>query len=292
MSHPATPLDSLGLPRHSSLVDVVTLGQNLTAGHQRSMPASSLPFLRVAWPVPLHLNLVVRQRHRPPQSHLWRPSCSRRQPSPPPPTTPLRHPSSSTRRPPPLIPLVPVHRPTVVAVRGDAAAPVAQVTIANLTIAHAAPTFLEPYEVSSGGDWAVHRGAAIFVDGARDVHIEGNHFDQVDGNGIFFSRFVRHCAIRRNAMTDVGDSGILVVGASGVHRTFQATNLNYPAYNTIEQNYVGNVGVWSKQTSAYYKSVTRENYLLDNVFHDGPRSGVNFNGEHPYHPHRAIELLE
>lgn len=35
--------------------------------------------------------------------------------------------------------------------------------------------------------------------------------------------------------------------------------------------------MWSKQTAAYYKSVTRENYLLNNIFHDGPRSGVNFN---------------
>ena len=195
-------------------------------------------------------------------------------------------------------------------VRGDANAPVKGVTVANLTIAHAAATFLEPYEVSSGGDWAIHRGAAVFIDGAHDVHVEGNHFDQVDGNGLFLSRHVsgrplmnaevfeletcrrprdgeftlmsvdpqvRNCSVRLNAMTDIGDSGILVVGASGAHRTYQATNLNYPAYNTIEKNYVGNNGVWSKQTAAYYKSVARENYVLDNVFHDGPRSGVNYN---------------
>ena len=45
-------------------------------------------------------------------------------------------------------------------------APLKHVTLANLTIAHAAVTFLEPYEVPSGGDWAVHRGAAVFLDGA------------------------------------------------------------------------------------------------------------------------------
>ena len=132
-------------------------------------------------------------------------------------------------------------------------------------------------QVSSGGDWAIHRGAAVFVDGAHDVHIEGNHFDQIDGNGVFLSRHVRRSSIQLNAMTDIGDSGILVVGASGVHRTYQATNLDYPAYNTIARNYVGNSGVWSKQSAAYYKSVTRENYVVDNVFHDGPRSGVNYN---------------
>ena len=146
--------------------------------------------------------------------------------------------------------LVPVHRPTVVEIRGDANAPVTGVTIANLTIAHAAATFLEPYEVPSGGDWAIHRGAAIFIDGAHAVHVEGNHFDQIDGNGVFLSRHVRNCSVRLNVMTDIGDSGILVVGASGRHRTYQATNLNYPAYNTIEKNYVGNNGVWSKQSAA------------------------------------------
>ena len=56
-----------------------------------------------------------------------------------------------------------------------------------------------------------------------------------------------------------------------MHRTYQATSLDYPAFNRIEANYVGNSGVWSKQSSAYYKSVTRENQLINNVFHDGPR---------------------
>ena len=124
-------------------------------------------------------------------------------------------------------------------VQGDAITPVTHVFISNLTIAHAAPTFLEPYEVSSGGDWAIHRGGAVFVDGASEVCIDGNHFDQVDGNGIFFSRFVRNSSIKLNTMTDIGDSGILVVGASGPHRTNQASNLDYPAFNIIEKNYVG-----------------------------------------------------
>jgi hypothetical protein len=42
--------------------------------------------------------------------------------------------------------LVPVHRPTAFAVRGNASAPVAHVSLQNVTIMHAAPTYLEPYE--------------------------------------------------------------------------------------------------------------------------------------------------
>jgi hypothetical protein len=39
------------------------------------------------------------------------------------------------------------------------------------------------------------------------------------GNALFLSRFVRDCAVRDNDFTAIGDSAILVVGATGEHRT-------------------------------------------------------------------------
>jgi hypothetical protein len=38
------------------------------------------------------------------------------------------------------------------------------VTIRGLTITHTAPTFMDAYECPSGGDWSIHRGAAVFVE--------------------------------------------------------------------------------------------------------------------------------
>ena len=78
--------------------------------------------------------------------------------------------------------LVGAHRPSAVRFNGSSADPVMHIHLANLTISHAAATFMEPYETSSGGDWSIHRGGAVFVEGAQDVHISQNHFDQVDGN--------------------------------------------------------------------------------------------------------------
>eukprot|EP01043_Picozoa_sp_COSAG02_P077590 COSAG02_NODE_17054_length_1032_cov_1.263666_2_plen_122_part_01 len=114
----------------------------------------------------------------------------------------------------------------------------------------------------------------------------------------------------------IGDSAILVVGASGRGMIDNSKNWNYPAYNLIEVsvipqlscfesrshlfalharivpwiwlsdplsrlslqgNHVATVGVWVKQTAAYFKSVTRENTIRNNVFHDSPRSLVNWN---------------
>ncbi len=39
------------------------------------------------------------------------------------------------------------------------AAPVVGVTLEGLTFSHTATTFLEGYEVTSGGDWSIHRDA-------------------------------------------------------------------------------------------------------------------------------------
>ena len=54
------------------------------------------------------------------------------------------------------------------------------VTLRGLTITATAPTFLDSYECPSGGDWSIHRGAAVFVEGSSDITIEGLTFDQVE----------------------------------------------------------------------------------------------------------------
>ena len=136
----------------------------------------------------------------------------------------------------------------------------------------------------------------MFVQGALDFTVEGIHFDQIDGNGVFFSRFVRNSTIARNSFSAIGDSAILVVGASGQHRTNQAHSFEYPAFNLIEENHVDTNGVWVKQSAAYFKSVTRANIVRNNVFHDGPRSGINYNGKLDatidcfHHVHRLLLL--
>ena len=108
--------------------------------------------------------------------------------------------------------------------------------------------------------------------------------------GVFFSRFVRNSSISRNSFTAVGDSAILIVGASGKHRTNQAHSREYPAFNVVQENHVDTVGVWGKQSAAYFKSVTRGNIVRRNVFHDGPRSGVNYSkSPHSWRSH-VLEL--
>ena len=52
------------------------------------------------------------------------------------------------------------------------------ITIRGLTVAHSAPTYMADYEMPSGGDWSIHRGGAVFLDGTEDITIEDVHVDQ------------------------------------------------------------------------------------------------------------------
>jgi hypothetical protein len=40
-------------------------------------------------------------------------------------------------------------------------------------------TFLQQYEVSSGGDWSIHRGGAVYVESAEGITIADCIFNQV-----------------------------------------------------------------------------------------------------------------
>ena len=75
---------------------------------------------------------------------------------------------------------------------------VAHVRIAGFRIAHTATTQLKPYEVPSGGDWAIGRYAAVTLEGASHVDISGNHFDRVGGNAIGLFNRARNNTVEGN----------------------------------------------------------------------------------------------
>ena len=135
----------------------------------------------------------------------------------------------------------------VVQFNGTSDAPLMHVGLHNVTVAHTATTFMETYEIPSGGDWSIVRHGAVFADGAAQVAIDGCNFDQVDGNGVFFSRFVRNSSVARNDFYAIGDSAVLMVGAAGQGRIDNSKNREYPAFNVIEENHVDTNGVWVRQ---------------------------------------------
>lgn len=159
-------------------------------------------------------------------------------------------------------------------VRGSMPQPVHDVTFSGLTFTHTATTFMESYEVPSGGDWSIHRGATVFIDGAEGITIKYCTFDQVGGNGMFLSNYVRNSSVTGCEFYACGDSAVVAVGSTEL---MNGTTGTYPAYNLIERNHIHDIGVFGKQTSGYFKGITHANTIRQNVIYNGPRAGVNFN---------------
>jgi hypothetical protein len=163
---------------------------------------------------------------------------------------------------------------TLVSIEGSKEAPVTAISMSGFNMTHAAYTYLESYEVPSGGDWSVHRGAAVFVQGAENVSLTQIKFDQLEGNGVFFSNHVKHSVISDNDFWRTGDSCILAVGSS---RLNNGSASEYPSHNLIERNWMDTLGLNMKQTSCYFRALAPANTIRDNICYTGPRAGVNWN---------------
>ena len=180
-----------------------------------------------------------------------------------------------TQQPPPAVVYVD-QMPRVLQFRGDADDPVHHLTLRGFNVTHASPTYLESYEAPSGGDWSIHRGGAVFVEGAANVTLDGLRFDQCDGNALFLSNAVRDCVVKDCDFWRTGDSAIAVVGST---RLMDGTANSFPAHNTFETNWIDTVGVNTKQVSCFMKAVTHANTVVGNVCYDGPRAGFNWNDQ-------------
>ena len=58
----------------------------------------------------------------------------------------------------------------------------------------------------SGGDWALHRGGAVFLEGTEGTAIKGCLFKRVDGNALFVSGYNRGAVLDSNEFFQIGDS--------------------------------------------------------------------------------------
>ena len=164
--------------------------------------------------------------------------------------------------------------PRIIQFRGSVEDPAHHISFVGMNISRSTPTYLESYEAPSGGDWSIHRGGAVFLHGAESISFEQVKFDQLDGNGVFLSSYAKNNAILDCDFWRTGDTAVAAVGVS---QMMNGTAPTYPSGNLIRGNHFDTVGIMMKQTSCYFKAITYNNTISNNVCHDGPRAGINFN---------------
>lgn len=159
----------------------------------------------------------------------------------------------------------------VVAFRGSQRRPVKHIRLSGFRVAHTASTFLDTYESPSRGDWTIHRGAAVFLEGAEHCIVEGCFFDAVGGNALFLNGYNRKNRIYGNRFTEAGDSAICLVGCAD---KIQGSSRPLPAENLISNNLIHDCGFFGKQIAGVFLSLSERNIVSHNHIYNMPRAAI------------------
>ncbi len=154
-------------------------------------------------------------------------------------------------------------------------------------------TFLDEYSDLARGDWAIHRGGAVYFRDCQNCSVRDFHIEQVGGNGIFVDGFNREIHISGCLIEDTGDSGVCFVGNPKAVRNYQTwtekpaggiTDLeagpktkDYPANCSVANSIIRDVGVYGKQTSGVIVSMSMDITVDRCSVYRIARAGVTFN---------------
>lgn len=160
---------------------------------------------------------------------------------------------------------------TAIAFRGSQRQPVHHIHLCGFRIAHTASTFLKTYEAPSRGDWTVHRGGAVFMEGTEHCAIENCFFDAVGGNALFLNGYNRQDRIYGNRFSETGDSAICLVGCAA---KIQGSNRPLPKENLISNNLIHDCGFFGKQVAGVFLSASEKNTVSHNRIYNMPRAAI------------------
>ena len=120
--------------------------------------------------------------------------------------------AADSQAPPPTEGWVVPQLKQLLRVVGTPTAPVKNVTVRGVGFRDSAYTYLDEWGIPSGGDWALHRGGAFFVEGAEGLTVESCEFFLLDGNALFLSGYTRNATIANSSFSYIGDNAMAAWG--------------------------------------------------------------------------------
>ncbi|MDF7806420.1 chitobiase/beta-hexosaminidase C-terminal domain-containing protein [Pontiellaceae bacterium B12219] len=135
-------------------------------------------------------------------------------------------------------------------------------------------TFMQPYEDLARGDWAIHRGGAVYFKDSQNCTVKNFHIEKVGGNGIFVDGFNKDIHISGCLIEDTGESAVCFVGNPKAVREYQTwvsdkkgvyedlepgpKTEDYPRDCSVKNSITRDVGVYGKQTSGVLISMAMD----------------------------------
>jgi hypothetical protein len=92
---------------------------------------------------------------------------------------------------------------------------VTDVKIQGVTMRDTRITYLDPHGMPSGGDWALQRSGAVFLQGTERCTVASNKMVRLDGNAVFLSAYNRNATIAKNDVSWNGDTAFAAWGITG-----------------------------------------------------------------------------
>ncbi len=153
-------------------------------------------------------------------------------------------------------------------------------------------TFMDTYEDLARGDWAIHRGGAVYITNSQNCSIKDFHIEQVGGNGIFVDGFNDQIHISGCLIEATGDSSVCFVGSPKAVREYQTwtesldsiTDLepgpkteDYPRSCSVTNSILRDAGIYGKQTSGVIVSMAMDITIDHCSVYKIARAGVTFN---------------
>ena len=100
------------------------------------------------------------------------------------------------------------------------------------------------------------------IEGAIGVAVRDCFFDAVGGNAVLLNKYAKNNTISGNRISFPGESGVV---ATGVSNMIDGTSDTFPSFNLVEGNWIHDIGIFGKEVSCYFQSVSGRNIIKDNV---------------------------
>jgi len=166
---------------------------------------------------------------------------------------------------------------TLIEIEGTEKEPAANISLKHLGFRDSEATYMKEnaWGVPSGGDWSLYKGGAVYLKQyAESIDIIGCHFHKLDGNAVFLGGRTRGIRILANEFSFLGENA---VASWGDTKLYDATNGLQPRNTEFGFNYVHDIGIYEKQSSAWFQAKSCLSNVHHNIIFNLPRAGINLN---------------
>ncbi|OOG19681.1 hypothetical protein BWD42_07165 [Sphingobacterium sp. CZ-UAM] len=175
------------------------------------------------------------------------------------------------------------------------------IVLRGLRFVQTKSVFMEPYEPLGMGDWSIHRSGAITFENTVRCVVEDCDFEDIGGNGVFFTKYNLKDTVRNSRFSQIGESAVCFVGDSNAVKDYITWNdielsgrsseeskrkidhsagpktVDYPQFCVVENCLASDIGLYGKQVAGVLIAMSKAIKVAHCTIYDVPRAAICIN---------------